>query len=94
MKYILYWEINPDRLDEAIKKLSKIVPDESGKYPKKLSASYSLGGQLYGIRLVEATDEQLTNLMVNALPDVSFRFEPIFEFPEIVKKYRELRTPS
>ena len=29
MKYILYWEVDPNRFDEAIEKLSRIVPDES-----------------------------------------------------------------
>jgi len=63
MKYIMYWSIDPDRLDDAMKKLKKIVPDESGKYPQKLSASYSIAGELNGFRLVEASEEQLRNLM-------------------------------
>jgi len=52
LKYILHWEIDPNRFDEAIEKLSKVVPDESGKFPKKLSESFSLGGQFKGFRLV------------------------------------------
>ena len=64
MKYILNWEIDPDRFDEAIAKLKKIILDESGKYPKKLSESFSLGGEFRGFRLVEATLKQQINLML------------------------------
>jgi hypothetical protein len=88
MKYIMYWEIDPDRLDAALEKLMTIIPDESGRYPKKLSESYSIGGQLYGFRIVEATEEQLRNLMVDTIPDVRFNYEPLFEFPKIAKAYR------
>ena len=90
MKYIMFWSIQPDNLEAAIKKLKKIVPDESGKYPQKLSESYSMGGNLEGFRLVEASKEQLTNLMVETLPEIRFDFIPIFEFPEIVEKFSKL----
>lgn len=88
MKHILYWEIDPNRFDKAIEKLSRVVPDESGKFPKKLSESYSLGGQFKGFRLVEATPEQQTNLMVNVMPEMLVRFEPIIEFPKVVQMYK------
>jgi len=87
MKYIMYWSIDPDRLDDALNKLQRIVPDESGRYPEKLSESYSLGGELNGFRLVEASEEQLRNLMAETIPDVQFNYIPIFEFPKIVKTY-------
>ena len=89
MKYIMYWSIEPDRLDAALKKLKKIVPDESGKYPEKLSESYSLGGELNRFRLVEATEEQLLNLMSETIPEVQFSYVPILEFPKIAKTYTE-----
>lgn len=89
MKYILYWEIDPNRFDKAIEKLSKVVPDESGKFPKKLSESYSLGGGFNGFRLVEATPEQQTNLMVNVMPEMLVKFVPIVEFPKVVQAYKE-----
>lgn len=92
MKYIMYWSIDPDRLDDALKKLKKIVPDETGKYPEKLSESYSLGGELEGFRLAEASEEQLRNLMTAAIPEVRFTFVPIIEFPDIVKTYTEANT--
>lgn len=86
----MFWSIDPDRLESAIKKLKKIVPDESGRYPEKMSESFSMSGTLEGFRLVEATKEQLTNLMVETLPDMNFEFVPIFEFPEIVKKFDQI----
>lgn len=92
MKYILNWEIDPDRFDEAIAKLKKIVPDESGKYPKKLSESYSVGCEFRGFRLVEATPEQQINLMVNAAPEMLVSFEPIIEFPKVVEAYTKKST--
>jgi hypothetical protein len=88
MNYILYWEIDPNRFDKAIEKLGKVVPDESGKFPKKLSESYSLSGQFKGFRLVEATTEQKMNLMVNVMPEMMVKFVPIIEFPKIVQKYK------
>ncbi len=89
MKYIMYWNIDPHNLDAALKKLKKIVPDESGRYPEKMSESYSLAGELNGFRLVEASEEQLRNLMAETIPEVQFSYVPIFEFPKIVKTYSE-----
>ena len=89
MKYIMYWSIEPSLLDGALKKLQKIVPDESGKYPQKLSESYSIGGELNGFRLVEASEEQLRNLMAETIPEVQFSYVPIFEFPKIARIYTE-----
>lgn len=89
LKYILYWDIDPNRFDEAIKKLSKVVPDESGNFPKKLSESFSLGGQFKGFRLVEATPDQQTNLMVSVMPEMLVRFVPIIEFPKVVQAYKK-----
>jgi hypothetical protein len=91
LKYLLNWEIDPDRLDEAIAKLKKIVPDESGKYPKKLSESFSLGGEFRGFRLVEATSEQQINLVVNAAPEMLVSFEPIIEFPKIIEAHLKVK---
>lgn len=87
MKYIMYWSIVPEMLEAALKKLKKIVPDESGKYPEKLSESYSLGGELNGFRLVEANEEQLRNLMAETIPEVQFSYVPLFEFPKIAETY-------
>ncbi|MBD3171958.1 hypothetical protein GF326_05750 [Candidatus Bathyarchaeota archaeon] len=89
MKYIMYWSIDPQNLDAALEKLQKIVPDESGRYPKKMSESYSLAGELNGFRLVEASEEQLRNLMAETIPEVQFSYVPIFEFPKIAKTYSE-----
>ena len=91
MKYIMYWSIDPERLDEALKKLQTIVPDESGKYPEKLSESYSLGGELNGFRLVEASEEQLRNLMAETIPEVQFSYVPIFEFPKVAQTYMKTK---
>jgi len=91
MKYIMYWSIDPERIDEALKKLKTIVPDESGKYPKKLSESYSLGGELNGFRLVEASEEQLRNLMAETIPEVQFSYVPIFEFPKVAQTYMKTK---
>lgn len=88
----MYWSIEPDRLDNALKKLLKIVPDESGKYPKKISESYSLGGELNGFRLVEASEEQLRNLMVETIPEVQFSYIPLFDFPKIAQTYMKNKT--
>jgi hypothetical protein len=88
----MYWSIEPEKIDEALEKLKKIVPDESGRYPKKLSESYSLGGELNGFRLVEASEEQLRNLMVETIPEVQFSYVPIFEFPKIAQTYTKTNT--
>jgi hypothetical protein len=91
MKYIMYWSIEPGRIDKALDKLKKIVPDESGRYPKKLSESYSLGGELNGFRLVEASEEQLRNLMAETIHEVQFSYVPIFEFPKIAQTYTKTK---
>lgn len=91
MKYIMYWSIEPTNLEAALKKLKVIVPDESGKYPEKLSKSYSLGGELNGFRLVEATEEQLRNLMAETIPEVQFSYVPLFEFPKVAETYMKAK---
>jgi hypothetical protein len=83
----MYWSISPEMLEAALRKLKVIVPDESGKYPLKLSESYSLGGELNGFRLVEATEEQLRNLMVETIPEVQFSYVPLFDFPKVAETY-------
>ena len=85
----MFWDIDPDNLEEAVKKLKVIVPDESGKYPEKLSESYAMAGELHGFRLVEATEEQLRNLMAATIPLVQFSYVPIFEFPQVVQTYMQ-----
>jgi hypothetical protein len=87
----MYWSIEPENLDAALMKLGKIVPDESGKYPEKISESYSLGGELNGFRLVEATELQLRNLMAETIPEVQFSYVPIFEFPKVAKTYNQAK---
>ena len=64
----------------------------SGKYPKKLSESFSLGGEFRGFRLVEATTEQQINLMVNAAPEMLVSFEPIIEFPQVVEAHVKAKS--
>lgn len=91
MKYIMYWSIDPTNLEAALKKLKVIVPDESGKYPEKLSKSYSLGGELNGFRLVEATEEQLRNLMAETILEVQFSYVPLFEFPQVAETYMKAK---
>ena len=87
----MYWSISPEMLEAALRKLKVIVPDESGKYPLKLSESYSLGGELNGFRLVEATEEQLRNLMVETIPEVQFSYVPLFEFPKVAETYMKMK---
>ena len=64
------------------------MPDESGKFPKKLSESYSLGGPFKGFRLVKVTSEQQTNHMVNVMPEMLVKFVSIIEFPKVVQAYK------
>ena len=68
------------------------MSDESWKFPKKLSESYSLGGRFKGFRLVEATPEQQINLMVNVMPEMLVKFISIIEFPKVVQTYKIDRT--
>lgn len=65
------------------------MPDESCKFPKKLSESFSLGGQFKGFRLVEATPDKQTNLMVSVMPEMLVRFVPIIELLKVVQAYKK-----
>lgn len=52
--------------------------------------SEGLAGELNGFRLVEATEAQLRNLMVETIPEIQFSYVPIFDFPKVAKTYIEV----
>jgi len=58
--------------------------------PHILQAAGVARAQLNGFRLVEATEAQLRNLMVETIQEIQFSYVPIFDFPKVEKTYIEV----
>ena len=90
MKYIMYWEFNPEDMDKVIKKAVKyrqMVEKNPEKYPKNLFPSHSLGGQTKGIAILDATPEQCRKLVMHYLPEEKVKLVPLFEAALFIEEY-------
>lgn len=94
MKYIAFWEFNPEDMDKVIEKNSQVLAErekEPEKYPKTLSESYSIGGEYKGFILFETDDpDQLTNIILHFRPEMKWKFMPIFAATKVIELYQNM----
>jgi len=90
VKYLMYWEFNPEDMDKVIKKaveyrqLSEKNPE---KYPENLYPPHSLGGQTKGIAILEGTEEQCAKLIMYYLPEEKIKLVPLFATEPLIEEY-------
>jgi hypothetical protein len=90
VKYLMYWEFNPEDMDKVIKKtveyrqLSEKNPE---KYPENLYPPHSLGGQTKGIAILEGTEEQCAKLIMYYLPEEKVKLVPLFATEPLIEEY-------
>jgi hypothetical protein len=88
MKVLAYAHVQNPTLDiEKIRKKEAEVLEQRKKfpdrYPKQLSGAYTTeAGSLK--RIYEGTKEQLANLLIFWWPEMLYRYEALFEDPDIV----------
>jgi len=76
-----------DRCIEKFIKRQKMRNEDPDMYDKHLTTDYSIGGQLKGLRIVEATPEQVRENIVYWLPELKQKYMPLIEAREIMEDY-------
>jgi hypothetical protein len=93
MQYIMFWEFEPEKREEVIKKLNEIrkeIKSNPDKYPKFISKNYAMVDGPEGFQLVETDDpEHLSRFVLHYMPEVRFRFAPIIEVAKSVELYNK-----
>lgn len=95
MKYIAYWELDPQNIDAAMEKVNQITqtldqsPNKFGKilYPHSLlEIGYT------GFTIIDAQDPSaLGSILVMASPEVKINFVPIYDAMEAMQKYKSVQ---
>ena len=92
MNYIAFWEYCPEDFDKVIEKYKQVMAErEKGteKFPKILFPPHGMGGEHKGFTLYEnPTPEQLTNVVLHYMPEMKFKFVPIFESDKVIELYQ------
>ncbi|MFW9934563.1 MAG: DUF3303 domain-containing protein [Candidatus Thorarchaeota archaeon] len=93
MKYIAFWEYDPEDLDKTIEKLKEFrekIKKNPGKYAKSISPNYTMGIGFNGFQLFEADDpEQLARMVLHYRPEVTFDIVHITETKTMLKLYEK-----
>ena len=95
MKYVIFWETTPEDMEKCIEKFVKrqqmrnVNPE---KYDMHLTTDYSIGGQLKGLRIVEATPEQVQENVVYWLPELKQKYMPLIEAAKIMEDYMKSKS--
>lgn len=90
MKFIGFWEFDPKDFDKVLKKYldQNSWPD----FPETISEGYGLGGETEGFQLLETDNpEHLANLSLYYMPEMTYRFVPIFEVSKVVENYQKMK---
>jgi len=95
LNYIAFWEYCPEDFDKVIEKYKQVMAErEKGteKFPKRLFPAHGMGGEPKGFTLYEnPTPEQLTNVVLHYMPEMKFKFVPIFESDKVIELYQKMK---
>ncbi|MFW9953910.1 MAG: DUF3303 domain-containing protein [Candidatus Thorarchaeota archaeon] len=95
MKYIVFWEYDPNEIEKAVKKLKEFreeVKKEPALYAKPLTANYTMSVGFKGFQLFEAeTPEQLARMVLHYRPEVKFEIVHITETKKTVNLFQEMK---
>ena len=91
MKYIAFWETSPEDFDKVIPKFREIMAareTEPEKFPKIIFPPHNMGGELKGCAIYEdPTEEQINNLVIHYMPEITFKFVPLSEPAKFIEQY-------
>jgi hypothetical protein len=95
MKYLAFWEYDPEDLEKArVKwmKFGEVAEKKPELFPKSISKSYAMFEGHSGFQLFEADDpKQLVAMMMYYTPEAEFRFIPIVELKEASEVIEKLK---
>lgn len=95
MKYIVFWEYEPQDLVKAIEKLKAFrekVKKNPEKYARSISPNYTMSIGFTGFQLFEAdAPEQLARMVLHYRPEVKFEIVHITETKTMLKLYESLK---
>ncbi|MFW9802825.1 MAG: DUF3303 domain-containing protein [Candidatus Thorarchaeota archaeon] len=93
MKYIVFWEYDPNEIDKAVKKLIEFrdeIKKNPERYAKPVTPNYTMSVGFKGFQLFEAENsEQLARMVLHYRPEVKFEIIPITETKKTVKLYHD-----
>jgi len=90
MKYISFMEYCLEDVDKILEKEKPYVEETRKfpeKYPKELFPAHGMSGEAKDFEVIEATPEQLINEVIFWMPEIRFKFVPIFESSKVTEAY-------
>lgn len=95
MKFVKYWEIPDDALDEATEKWGKYLEKSEKtpeKYPRYIFPPHIEGETMKGVSIMEAdNEEQLMNYIAELYPAIKIRFLPLLPSSEFIPIYMKAK---
>jgi hypothetical protein len=90
LKFLKYWEVSEDKLDEGIERWGKYL-EKMAKTPKKYPTYIfppHFEKTMKGVSIIEAdTEEQLLNYVAELWPPIKIKFVPLLPSSEFIPKY-------
>ena len=93
MKFIAYWEFNPEDTDKVLSKyvkMAEIRKKPTDLYPKVLFPSHYTGPS-EGFLIVEGDEHQLANYTLFYFPEMRITYVPLIDAAEVIEKYQRLK---
>ena len=93
MKFIMFWDYDPDKLETVLEKKNKLIElrkENPEKYPEIICGPFLYSGESKGLTICIATnDEQIVNLHLYYQPELELNFMPIVDVDTALKLIRE-----
>ena len=91
MKVLAFVEFRPEDSKKVAEKFRLIQAERqkgSEKFPKLVFPPHVFSGEFKIVVIFEdPTEEQLNNLMIHYLPDLTFNFVPLTDYANFVEQY-------
>ena len=94
MKYIQYNETRPEDYDKVIDRIPLMLEKRKKhpeKYPTQLFPPHTIGGESKSFIIVEATSEQMMNVIAFWRPLMKINFVPIYPSDDIIQRMKDMR---
>jgi len=95
MKFVKFWEIPEEGMEEAIQKWQKYLEESKKtpeKYPTYVFPPHGQGTILKGVSVMEAdNEEQLINYILALSPPFKIKFEPLLDSNKTIETYLKMK---
>ena len=96
MKYIGFWEYDPEDVDKVIEKSLKLAEERKKspeKFTKVLFPAHEYG-YCQGFTVVEASPAQLDYTRMFCFPELVLEYTPISKSSELIELYLKMKKQS